>query len=47
MHARIRNACTNISTLSYKHYRGLTAVGTTPNGMLNLVMIAVQYLIFA
>lgn len=42
MHARIRNACTNINTLSYKHYRGLTAVGTTPNGMLNLVMIDLE-----
>lgn len=42
-----KNAHTNINMLSYKHHQGVMATGTIPNEMLNLVMMPVQYLIFA
>lgn len=46
MHVHI-NVYTNINMLSYKHPWKLMAEGTTPNEMLNLFMMPVQYLIFA
>lgn len=38
---------TNINMLSYRQWGGLGTAGTVASGVLNLVTMPVQYLIFA